>query len=230
MLKAFILMPFEVEFLPIYTGFLKPVLEQNGFDVNRADDLDSHQNILKDIVEQINQSDLIVADLTTGNPNVFYELGLAHALRKTVILVTQSIEDVPFDLRSYRLLEYNVHFAYIDQAKETLANYAQQSANGELKIGNPVTDFLPTLQPIQPSTDSTKGENSPISPTNDGSSASVAVADSLNDSDKGLLDHAIDINEGYEYLGSLMEGVTVELEDLGSAVETASDDLDRIKL
>ena len=62
--------------------------------------------------------------------NVFYELGLAHALKKPVILITQSISDVPFDLKSYRLLEYSTHFGRIEIAKERLNHYADGFARG----------------------------------------------------------------------------------------------------
>ena len=225
--KAFILMPFDKEFQPIYTGFLKPALESSGFDINRADDLDSHQNILKDIVEQINQSNLIVADLTTGNPNVFYELGLAHALGKSVILITQSIEDVPFDLRSYRLLEYSTHFAEIDAARETLTSYAKQFIEGNLKTGNPVTDFFPEVGVPK----ATTGPNPTAQPSSDpinGMANSTTSVVAVQDDERGFLDHAIAVNEGYERLGSLMEGVTIELGDLTRAVEAASVDIDKI--
>ena len=140
--NVFVLMPFDEEFDPVYKKFIKPVFEEAGFVVDRADDILSQQNILKDVLEGIHKSDLIVADLTGANPNVFYELGLAHALRKPVILITQSIEDVPFDLKSYRLLEYSTHFAKIEKARGQLLEYAKGSLAGNMPFGSPVTDFL----------------------------------------------------------------------------------------
>jgi hypothetical protein len=53
------------------------------------------------------KTSFLIADLTGRNANVFYELGLAHALKKDVILITQKIEDVPFDLRHYRCIVYD---------------------------------------------------------------------------------------------------------------------------
>ena len=94
---AFVIMPFEDQFTTVFSHFIKPILEELGFNVERADDIENQRNILRDIVENIHNSALIIADLTTANANVFYELGLAHALRKPVILMTQSIEEVPFD-------------------------------------------------------------------------------------------------------------------------------------
>jgi hypothetical protein len=58
-------------------------------------------------MELHSESKLILADLSGTNPNVFYELGLAHALTKPAILITESIEDIPFDLRALRVLEYD---------------------------------------------------------------------------------------------------------------------------
>ncbi len=103
--KAFVLMPFDEEFDSVYERFIKSTLEKFGFEVFRADDIQGQQSILKDVLKGIQESDLIVADLTDNNPNVFYELGIAHTFRKKVILTTQSIEDVPFDLKPYRLVE-----------------------------------------------------------------------------------------------------------------------------
>ena len=95
---AFVLMPFAPEFDDIYRLFLHPTLTECGFDVKRADDITSQQNILRDVINGIVDRDLIIADLTGANPNVFYELGVAHALGKPVILITQNIDKLPFDL------------------------------------------------------------------------------------------------------------------------------------
>ena len=73
-------MPYDVEFNEFYE-YLKALIGDE-FQVFRADDLLNQQNILKDIVQSIYDSDLIIADLSSLNSNVFYELGLAHALRK----------------------------------------------------------------------------------------------------------------------------------------------------
>ncbi|WP_321794997.1 hypothetical protein [Caballeronia sp. J97] len=63
--------------------------------------------IVDDIWQGIREAKLLIAELTDWNPNVFYELGLAHAISKPVILISKSIDDVPFDLRSIRVLVYD---------------------------------------------------------------------------------------------------------------------------
>ena len=138
---AFVLMPFAPEFDDIYSRFLHPVLTDSGFEVKRADDLVSQQNILRDVIDGIVNRDLIVADLTSLNPNVFYEIGVAHTLDKPVILITQNRNDTPFDLEQYRILEYSRDFASIEDAKVKLAEYASQFLQGDISFGNPVSDF-----------------------------------------------------------------------------------------
>ena len=208
--SAFLLMPFEEEFNPIHESFLKPALEDAGFEVHRADDIESQQNILRDVLERIVKSDLIVADLTSGNPNVFYELGLAHAFSKPVILVTQSIEEVPFDLTLYRLLEYNTHFAEIEKAKEQLTAYAKSFLRGELRFGSPVTDFLQGDVKATRATDTVQH-------------------DTVDEDERGFIDHLIDINDGYNRIATIIEGVTSAQQEMTQSVETASEEFTRIK-
>jgi hypothetical protein len=142
--RAFVLMPFEPEFDAVYAHHIKVPLEGAGFSVNRADSLMNQQNILKDIVRQIDQSDLVVADLTAENPNVFYELGIAHALTRNTVLITQSIEDVPFDLKSYRVIHYSTRFDQIGKLSAALKEIAQGAISHSIVFGNPVSDFLDT--------------------------------------------------------------------------------------
>jgi hypothetical protein len=63
---------------------------------------------MQDVWLYINQAGIIIGDLTTRNPNVFYEVGLAHAIGKKVILITQNMDDVPFDLRALRCIVYSL--------------------------------------------------------------------------------------------------------------------------
>ena len=204
-------MPFDKEFESIYTDFVKPTLEGKGLAVSRADDLESHQNILRDVVESIYSNDMIVADLTSLNANVFYELGIAHALNKVVILLTQNIDEVPFDLKAYRLLEYNTHFSAIGKAKEELARYAGDFREGRLLTGNPVSDFGPEGQG-----DSTKMQTLNL--------ATVAVSED----DRGFVDHLLDLNNGYNRIAKLAEGMTTDLATLTQHTEDAAAGFTRI--
>lgn len=99
------MMPFSGSFTSVYQD-VKAVLEADGYQCQRADDMWVHAHIMTDIIELICTSSVIVCDLSGKNPNVFYEAGIAHTLGKEVVLITQSHEDVPFDLRPIRYLDY----------------------------------------------------------------------------------------------------------------------------
>lgn len=148
-MKAFVIMPFAPDFDEIYNLFIATTLTDAGFEVFRADTILSQRNILEDVVSSIIESDLIVADLTGSNANVYYELGLAHALGKRVLLLTQSIEELPFDLRSYRVISYDTHFASIQKAKDELTALAIGARDGSIPFGSPIKDFaLPVLREL----------------------------------------------------------------------------------
>ncbi|MDX8348901.1 hypothetical protein SLH49_13020 [Cognatiyoonia sp. IB215446] len=85
---------------------LRKAIESAGFECRRADNFWQHSHIMQDIVELICTSQVVVCDLSGKNPNVFYEAGIAHTLGKEVILITQSMDDVPFDLRALRCITY----------------------------------------------------------------------------------------------------------------------------
>lgn len=104
--KCFVLMPFASQFDGIWEQVVRPAVEDHGDDCNRADDLFGPGAIIDDILDSIRAADYLIADLTGRNPNVYYELGFAHALDKPVILLTQDIADVPFDLKHQRLIQY----------------------------------------------------------------------------------------------------------------------------
>ena len=109
--KCFVIMPFGGWFDKYYFEIYVPAIEAAGFEAKRADDLYRPGNIVNDIWNYTKEAKVILADLTNKNPNVFYELGLAHAITKPAVLITATIEDVPFDLRSLRVIEYDKNYA-----------------------------------------------------------------------------------------------------------------------
>lgn len=105
--KCFIVMPFGVQDLEdLYNEFILPVLDGCKLDCARGDDIFGSNVVMDDVKAAIETADLVIADLSGQNPNVFYEVGIAHTLGKPVLLLSQSIEDVPFDLRHRRVLPY----------------------------------------------------------------------------------------------------------------------------
>ena len=100
-----IMMPFSAEFSPVYTA-LQQATTSIGFFCVRADDIWEHHTIIQDVVNIIARAKVVVCDCSGKNPNVFYEAGIAHAIGKEVILITQSENDIPFDLRHLRHIRY----------------------------------------------------------------------------------------------------------------------------
>jgi hypothetical protein len=105
--KAFVVM----QFAEPYDTFYKEVIQQKaasaGFDVVRIDEKTGPGVIFQDIQKEIEESDVVIAEITPANPNVFYELGYAHALKKPTILLAQRGAGLPFDIRSFRVVFYN---------------------------------------------------------------------------------------------------------------------------
>lgn len=193
--NAFVIMPFSEDLSDVYDFLIRDGLEASGYDVKRADDIRSQNNILEDIVTGIVKSDLIVADLTDSNPNVYYELGIAHALQKNVILITQDIDELPFDLRSYRVICYKTHFTRMNQAKNELISLSKDAFSGVIPFGNPVKDF--------------KIANPMTSPCSTFAPESGRAIE--HDEDKGILDYKIELEEGLERLTDIVVEVGEKL-------------------
>ncbi len=105
---CFVMSPFGGWYDQYYSDIYCPAVESAGLQPHRADDLYLPSAIVQDIWTYVKSARVMLADLTGKNPNVFYELGLAHAVDKPVVLLAQSMEDVPFDLRALRVITYEI--------------------------------------------------------------------------------------------------------------------------
>lgn len=104
--KAFVVMQFGDPFDALYSEVIKPVVEASGMEAYRADDVYQPGIILEDIITGIVESEVIIAEITPENANVFYELGYAHALKKPTILLSERTNKLPFDVSGYRCIFY----------------------------------------------------------------------------------------------------------------------------
>lgn len=103
-------MPFALPIGAYYQQIYEPAIVKAGLKPMRADaEIFGTGKIIDQIWVGINNAKVLVAELTTKNPNVFYELGLAHALKKPVVLVSSNENDVPFDLQHIRVIYYDVN-------------------------------------------------------------------------------------------------------------------------
>lgn len=99
--KAFCVMPFSPDLEDRYV-LIKMAAERSGYLCHRSDERFFTGDILTEIQKDIRAADIVIADISGNNPNVCYEVGFAHALKKPVILVAESTEGILFDIRNMR--------------------------------------------------------------------------------------------------------------------------------
>jgi hypothetical protein len=158
---AFVIMPFAEEFKRGFGDVIAPAVEQAGLECVRADQ-DPQGHVHQQMLARIFDSPVVIADISGANPNVFYELGVAHrAGRKTVTVAREDFVDhVPFDIAPYRVLVYprppepggdeGSYRGRVQAAVDALAKeVAGVAAAGSEGIANPVQDFLASRSPLQ---------------------------------------------------------------------------------
>lgn len=108
--SCFVMQPFSSPLGDYYEKIYKPAIEKAGLKPIRADaDIFGTGKIIDQVWRGISDAKVLVAELTSRNPNVFYELGLAHALKKPVVLISSNENDVPFDLQHIRVIYYDIN-------------------------------------------------------------------------------------------------------------------------
>jgi hypothetical protein len=129
----FVLMPFDPKFDDIYKFGIKGACDDVGAYAERLDEQIFIEGMLDRIFNQISKADVIVADMTGRNPNVFYEVGYAHANGKIVLLVTQNSDDIPFDLKHR---QHTVYSGKIDLLRQELVPKLQWAIGEAQKRSN----------------------------------------------------------------------------------------------
>jgi hypothetical protein len=120
-------MPYDERLLDVYNLGIKPACKAAGANCERADEQLPGGIILEQVYKKIEKADLIISDMTGRNPNVFYEAGYAHALRKKVILLTQDVDDIPFNTNHY------LHITYGMKGITELKNKLRKAVKGHLE-------------------------------------------------------------------------------------------------
>lgn len=121
---CFVMMPFGTWMDTYYREVFVPAIKDAGMEPVRADELFTTGSVIEQIWEQIVRSKVLLADLSGKNANVFYELGLAHAVRKPVVFTTSNLDDVPFDLRHLRIAVYDIRDpAWGEKLRTDLSTY-----------------------------------------------------------------------------------------------------------
>src|SRR4030042_353297 len=147
---CFVIMPFsdtatctEDEWTQIFEEIIKPAVESAGLDYISRRSVATRGNIVGLIIQDLNDSHVVIADLTDRNANVFYELGVRHAMKDRTILLSQKKEDIPFDLQAYA---YHVYGWKTPEERQALADKIRQLLvemdSSPDRPDNPVSDFL----------------------------------------------------------------------------------------
>ncbi len=158
-MKCFVIMPFgnpqeDAELFDrlnsIYEKWIKPTIENTQITENKEDRIICHRGdkdfhpgeIIIHIIENLVSSDIVLADLTGKNPNVFYELGVRHAISNNTILIAENLEDIPFDLRPLRAISYKYTPDGMLKFKSELEEAVKAIISNPEKIDNPVRRYL----------------------------------------------------------------------------------------
>jgi hypothetical protein len=145
--ECFVIMPFAQAHRKTYDRAIKPAVAlaadgcKAALRCRRADDELGSSSILKEIVQSIHRARVIIADLTDNNPNVFYELGIAHTAGYKTIMLSRQENKLPFDLQAYKVIYYDE-----DKLSELRIKLAQAIADlvmGRYQASNPVQDHAP---------------------------------------------------------------------------------------
>ena len=209
--KVFMIMPFTDEFFEVYE-MLRREFEE-GFDFSNAAVEGNQQNILKDIIQPLYETDIVIADLTGLNPNVLYELGVAHTFNKKVIVITQDdLSLLPFDLKQYRAKDYSTHFKKFAELLEYLGTNLYGAVSGGVVYSNPVKDFLSTNGIKDISWFSAEG-------------TSFDVEDN---SDKGFIDYLADIDEDIACLSDNINTMISDMNIMSDGVNKSTGAIEQV--
>lgn len=125
-----------------YEYIIKPVVEEFGYRLTRADFIKESGMITSQIIDQIVESSLVIADLSDNNPNVFYELAIRHIVQKPYIQMIKSGQKVPFDITGMRTIYFDINLKSAHKAKKELKDQIESIKNDEFKPDNPITSAI----------------------------------------------------------------------------------------
>lgn len=133
-------MPFHDDYDDTYNLAIKLACDEAGAYCERLDEQIFVENMLDRIFTNIAKADIIIADMTGRNPNVFYETGYAHALKKPVIALTKNAEDIPFDLKHFPHIIYGKSLSFLKKALADRLPYLLESTVARPSL--PALDYL----------------------------------------------------------------------------------------
>lgn len=104
--KAFVIMRFDSKYNNVFDKSIKPAFEEYGYECNRLKEDRKQVNVPNEIIRSIIYADIVLADISGNSPNVLYELGVSHSVGNKTITITSNVNEIPFDLKSYGVIDY----------------------------------------------------------------------------------------------------------------------------
>lgn len=132
----------EEKWTEIYEHIIKPAVEESGFGYKCKRYSLGRANIIKDILEDLNRAQVVIADLTDNNANVLWELGVRHTVKRRTILISQDKKFIPSDLKDYPVIPYDQTKAGFDKFKDDIKEKLKDIEANPEKPDSPVADFL----------------------------------------------------------------------------------------
>lgn len=147
---CFVIMPFSStasctseEWTHIFENVFKPAIESSGLDYECRRSKATRGNVIAAIIRDLNDSYVVIADLTDRNANVFYELGVRHSLKNRTIIIAQKREDIPSDLQGYASHVYSWKTQKDkDELAQRLRELLEEIDTNPERSDSPVNDFL----------------------------------------------------------------------------------------
>lgn len=208
--KVFVIMPFTDDFFESYEMIKEHF--SDDFVFSHAGDEDNQQNILADIIPPIYEADIVLADLTGLNPNVMYELGIAHSFNKKTIMITRDdLSGLPFDLKQYRAKDYSTHFKKFYDLIAYLEKNLKGARDGSVIFNNPVGDFM---------------DHSKIAPEELFRKEIIKV--DIPEGEKGFLDFLAEIEEDTQMMTTDIQKMSSEMEEMNAGVSECTAEINRV--
>jgi hypothetical protein len=150
-LSVFVIMCFDKNLTIVYEKVIKFVFQLHNFKCIRGDEIYRDGNIVEQIKNEIQNCDLVLCDLTYNNPNVFFELGLAHSLNKRIIHITQEPANIPFDVKTTRAIPYTDSKTGLLDLRDELSKFVNEMFPNkqDLTLGNSDMNYIVNENKIQ---------------------------------------------------------------------------------
>lgn len=135
---VFVIMPFNKEFNDVWKGAIEKASKTEGYKALRVDMINKSSNITDDIIDSIKKCKIAIVDVSSNNANVMFELGYAVALDKPNIIISQSVEFLPFDIRNIRTILYQNTWSGIEELRVKIQDFLKEYKPKEANSTNPV--------------------------------------------------------------------------------------------